>query len=436
MNNVSRSSLIFGRSNHKPLIPASYFLMSRFSSPTAISHKPRNAGMQAARRARSKEQRGTRRQGNKETRGYFPCSPVASSPHLSSSCVSNPARGIEKAARHNLSLLGKGIVFLIGMQILLSTFYLQEAQTQDVTAHEISDLEQQLRVIEEEIVSINAERESLIERFNTVTNEIDKLKQELREEKAKPKGFLSKITSIFSRKRGRLEDLLTEAQDLADTISDRQKKLVPLVNQFVELADKLIDKSTARMITLMDVVREADLSNEITVRNEAWKQVSSLWQLAERTTAARNKYAPNTFGPERTITFPSLLSSDPEELRVGAAILKGWAAEERNKANLLERQIEKLQSRKSLLERMMELSKEIQRSDEERGSEDVTPNIPWGSDVAIKTEISDIEEQIRELSAKKQEYRDNAERFDGQSKDLEQMASQIDVEIKGKPNDD
>lgn len=328
------------------------------------------------------------------------------------------------------------LVFLIGIQILLSIFCLQEAQTQQVADPEISDLEGQLRGIETTLVSIDTSLRSLNERLNIVTNEKNELTQELIEEK--PKGFLDRIRSVFDyRKRRKQERLMTESQDLADRISELQKEREPLVNIFVALADELIRKCSLRITALMEVVRQADQDNDVTARDEAMRRVSSLWQLAEGTTALRDRYAPGTVGPERTIDYSALLSNNPEELRLVAAILKDYAAEASAKATQLEREIEKLQSRSSLLKRIVELSEEMQRRDEERGAAGIgTANIPWSDDVATKREIEDINERIDELSDKKQGYQDNAESFERQSKELGERASQIDAELKRKSEDD
>ena len=344
--------------------------------------------------------------------------------------------------RSQVSGLKSFLVFFIGMQILLLTFCLQEARTQGVTDREISDLEQRLKGIETRLASVDRVLKSLNERFNAVTNEKNKLTQELMEEEAKPKGFLGRITGMFGyrnyRKRKKQEGLMTELQDLADRISEHQKKREPLVNEFVALADELIDKSSLRITSLMEVVREANLNDNVTVRDKAWEQLSALWQLREKTRETRSKYAPIPLSSERTTTFPELLSNDPEELRLGAAILKDLASKSRDKAAELAREIEERQRTKLLLERGMELSEEMQRRDEEKGAADVGPttHIPWASDMAAKRKISEIEKEISELSARKQMNEDNTESFESQSIRLEQRASQIDAELKRKSEDD
>ena len=87
------------------------------------------------------------------------------------------------------------------------------------------------------------------------------------------------------------------------------------------------------------------------------------------------------------------------------------------------------------MKRMIEMSERIQRSDEERNATGaVTSQTPWGSN--DKSEINDIEEEIGKLMELKQQQDADAERFESQSKTLEQRASQMDAELKGKSDDD
>jgi hypothetical protein len=335
------------------------------------------------------------------------------------------------------SLIGKSILFLIGAQILSFIFCLQGAHAQDVTEYEISELKQQLEQMGRELESIDEDLDALNDRYNTRTAEKNRLTRELMEEEAKPKGIIDRIKGIFSRTRARQSKLMTESRELADEISDLiNKRREPLVKEFVALADELIDKASALMATLMDAVREADLRNDLTARNKAWQRVSELWELANTTTATRNKYAQDILSPEVTRTFPSLLSKDPDELRLGAAILKDWAVEAREEAVRLEVEIKKSQRKQRLLEEMVKVSEDMQRSDEERGATGVgTAQIPWGSDVA-KREIEDIKAEISGLLTLKQQHEADAERFESQSKALEQQASQLDAELKGKSEDE
>ena len=327
-------------------------------------------------------------------------------------------------------LLAKAMTFLIGVQILLSIFCPQEARAQESRDFGVSDLEQRLKEIDKELISIDEEFGLLKDKLSTVTSEMN----ELKEQGTKPRGFLSRIAGIFRTRR--LGKLYTESQVLSDRIVYLQKKREPLVSEFVALADQLIDKSRLRITVLVET--EAVLSNDVTVLDEAMKQVSALWQLAERTAATRNKYAPSAFGPERKIAFPALLSNDPEELRLGAAILKDHATAARSDAVQLERQIENLQLEKSQLERIMELRKERQRSDEESGAVGVgTASIPWSfGDAATKRKIEEIEEKIDKYSTQMRKLEADAERFESQGKTLEQQASQIDAEFRGRSEND
>jgi archaellum component FlaC len=312
------------------------------------------------------------------------------------------------------------LIFLVNICILSFVVYLQEAQTQEP---EIISLENRLRGIETQIVSTDTQLRQINERLNSVTNEINRLK----EEESSSKGFFSSITGIF--RRGKLGKLYTESQTLADDIKDLNKKRDPLVNQLITLSDKLIDRTNTRMGELMASVRKSNQNSDFITRDEAWKQLSYLWQLAEKVTEIKNKYVPRTPGSERQITSPSLLSHDPEELRLGAAIWRDEAITARAYAARINEQISTLRKKKSVLEQAMEVSKEMQRRDEERGAIGVgtgTTNITWGSDVANKKKIREIDEEINRLQAQKKEFESKAERFEGQSKILERRADQID----------
>lgn len=316
----------------------------------------------------------------------------------------------------------KAFIFIVSIQIITFMIYPQEARTQEITDPEILNLEGRLKEIEIKLVAMDGELKSLNEKLNTVTNEISRLK----ENEAKSKGIFSGITGIFRRRK--IGNLYTESQFLSDSIKALNKRREPLVGEFVALADRLIEKSNSRMTKLMETVRKANLSYDFTTRDNAWKQLSYLWQLGEKTTETRNEYVPQTIGSERAITSPSLLSNDPEELRLGAAIWKDEASAARAQAARLEEQIKNLQKKKFVLEQAMEVSKEMQRKDEERGAVGVgvgTTHILLGSDAATKRMISEIEDEIKKLLIQKQEYENKAERFEGQSRILEQKASQI-----------
>ena len=329
--------------------------------------------------------------------------------------------------------LKKVAVLPISLLILSMILCVQKVQLQEITDREISELEQQLKATEAEVIQIDNELKPLTETFNSVTGEIDKLKQELRE----PKSGIGRIFGIFDyRKRGKLEQLYAQSQELADRISFLRKKRDPLIREFVTLADALIERSSLRITALLGLVREAIAANDTATRNRASKQVSALWQLAEKTTAARSKYAPAIPGQERVKLFTPPLSDDPIELRLSAAILKDEAKTARSEAARLRVEQEKLQLQERTRKLLLETWKEIQRSNEERESMSVqagTTNIPWGfNESAIKKEISEIREKIDKLSARIREYEANAESFENQSKNLEQRASQIEAKLKGK----
>ncbi|MBM3211957.1 hypothetical protein FJZ33_07050 [Candidatus Poribacteria bacterium] len=310
----------------------------------------------------------------------------------------------------------KVLIFLISIYILSSITFPQEAQTQET---EIINLENQLIEIERQIVSNDRELRLLNEKLNSVTNEINRLK----EEELQSKGFLSSIRGVF--RRGRLGKLYTESQTLADDINALNKKREPLVNQTITLSNRLIDRSSRRMNELMTTVRRANQNNDFATRDEAWRQLSYLWQLIEKATDTRRRYAPQAPGP---IAVPSLLSNDPEELRLGAAIWKDEASTMRSYVARINEQISNLRRKKAVLEQAVEVSKEIQRRDEERGAVGVgSTNITWGNDAASKKKIKEIEAEINKLLAEKKEFESKAERYESQSKILEQRANQINI---------
>ena len=345
--------------------------------------------------------------------------------------TSEPARGGEKAARPAMPLLAKALIFLVGLlvglQILFPAFCLQEAAAQKAAEYEISRLEQQLKRSGAELASLDAKLKSLGQRAETVKSEVDKLKEE-------PRSFLGRITGIFRRRN--LEKLYTESQELDYKIRNLRKKREPLVAKFLEQADELIDESSSRTAPLMEEVRKAILGNDDAGRNRAWEQLSALWELTERTKAARETYSPITPNPETTRTFPQLLSNDPEELRLGAAILKELAAAVRDEIALLSKQREELKARESMLEDIVELVEEMRRMDEEREPVGIVPGttiIPQSfSDMATNRELDDIEGKLDQLSPRIQQFTDDVELFESQSKSLERRAFQIEADLRGK----
>jgi hypothetical protein len=330
----------------------------------------------------------------------------------------------KRSAAFNPNYRGKHLIIkflipLISFQILISFLCFQGINAQEITDQEISILQNQLDITEKELASIDQELKSLNERFETVRREKDRLQQDL----SASGGFFSGLTNIFKRRR--LENLYTELQDLSDRINELNKRREPLVGRYVALADELIDKSNLRMKALMESI----LKDETEDRQAAKKLVSNLWQSAERVREIRNKYAPTPLTSEQATTFPPLLSSDPEELRLGIAILKDEAEEARAEVAELKEKVEEQRRRKGLLD----LRLEIRRSDEERGSvgpEDDTAPLPWGSsDEAIRRDIEGIEKEIDRLLDRIQKSEEKARRFESQIQRFE-------AELNGKPGND
>ncbi|MBD3180655.1 hypothetical protein GF312_00080 [Candidatus Poribacteria bacterium] len=320
--------------------------------------------------------------------------------------------------------------------ILLYLSFADYCYSQVVDRDDITNISNQLDKLEEQVESIDRDLNLLSKQHALVTSELTNLKRELAEEDTKPKSLIDRIASIFSYgKRRKREKLSTESQDLFNRMQYLQERRETIVNQIISLADNLIEKSTSLISNLMEKVRLANQNSNFTARDEAWKQVSELWLLTEEATEMRNKYASETLAQERNITLPSLLSNDPEELRLGAAI---WESESRlaqENAIRLDQEIDKLERKKRVLEQGLKAWEEMQRRDEERGAVGTgfaTTNVPWGSEAATRQQIEDIDNQIAELSEKKQEYENNAERFENQSKALELQASRIEAKLKGK----
>lgn len=333
------------------------------------------------------------------------------------------------ALQHTLSTLARILILLISTQILFLIFCAQEAPAQEVTDREVTILEQQFDVIQKRLISIDNRLVSLNEELNTVTNEITRLKEEVK----RSGGVFGRFRNIFRNRT--LGKLSTRSQDLWNEISNLERERESWIKQFILLADELIDKSSPRISVLMEVARDADLRNDIETRDKALKQVSSLWRQTEKVTASRNKYARDILDPKRTVELPTLLSSDPRELRLVAEILKSAASEVMGEVDKLEREIRDLEKKRRILERMVELSRDIKRSSEERGTGGIdfgTSDIPWGSE----RDIGDIAQEIRQLSDRKGTFEADAERYKTQSETLEQRASQIEAELKGKSEDD
>lgn len=325
------------------------------------------------------------------------------------------------------SLSAKTIGILVAIQIAFSILCIQGGWAQETADPGIPDLRNQLNRMEEELKLIDKELARLSSDVKTLKREIEKLKEE-------PRGFFSRIRGIFSRRQRKLESSHSKLLELSDRVGVLQNRRKSLVEDLVALANQLIDKSDSRMTVLMEVVRETGLNGDLAAKDAAQGEISDLWQLAEITRETRNRYALPPSGTEPTITFPPLRSDDPEDIRLGIAILRDAAAQAQAEVIELGGQIEELESRK----RLLEFAVRINQNDEERGSvgvEDGNAPIPWGlSDAGINREIDKIGNQIKELSDKIQKKQADAKLFEEQIE--RQQASQRDATPEGRPEDD
>ncbi len=316
-------------------------------------------------------------------------------------------------------------VFLFIFLILLIIVYLYKpvnVNSQEVSDYEISALEQQLKDIESRIIPIDNELNTLVPEYDRITGEISKLKLELRESK----NVFSKLANIFLLKERRLGYLLTQAQEIDNKIIQLQKRRDPLVKEYIRIADRLIDRIGQRIVALMDIMLKSDI-------NVSGNQISSLWQLADKITAGKNKYIPAESAQKETKLFLPPIGNDPEKLRQASRIVKNIASEMRIKSQTKKRRIKELETRRLSFEQMIERWKEIQRMNEENESRSVesgTANIPTGfNEYDIRRKIDKINEEINKLLIEIRELDNNALNLENQSKILEQRASQLE---KGK----
>jgi predicted RecB family endonuclease len=333
-----------------------------------------------------------------------------------------------------LKLFSKFLVFLVSILFLTSTIYIKEALAQSSIIssfpgrenldYEILELYRQLKNLEVKIIPIDTELKSLIVNHDRVINEITQLKQELRG----PRGVWSKITGVFSERK--LRNLLAESQDMSDRITILQKDRSPLVKEFITLSDRLIGRSEARILTLMDVI----IKNE-SGADKATEQISATLQLTRRVTVLKNKYASDS--PDQVKSAPLLsLTNDPEKLRLGARLLRNTAIQYRADAEKKRQEIKNLQASQRRNEMMIDKLKEIQRSNEEKessGGESGTTNIPSSfNESETRRKIEKLKKDIDRLSNEIHELDNDARNMDNQSIILEQKASQIEATPKGK----
>lgn len=321
-------------------------------------------------------------------------------------------------------LLAKVITALIVVQILF-IFLPQEAQTQEITAQEISRLATLLDNVEEKLTSINSDLASMKMELRDVSVELVRIK----EEDAKPKSVLLRLPGMGWFRRRKIGKLYTRSRELANEIRGQTVKLKPLKAEFIAVADELIEKANSRMTALA----EAFLGSGSMTQEEVARHLSELVELktlSKRTREARDKFAPESPAPVEEKSLPTLLSNDPEYLRLSAAILKDEAAEERNEAAKLREKIKTLEMQKSQLEWFLERSEEIRRRAEER---DVTGagigDILGNDDVETEREIENIKRKLEELRVEEQKREEKADQ-------RQQLAEEFEAKIRGKLKDD
>ena len=222
---------------------------------------------------------------------------------------------------------------------------------------------------------------------------------------------------------------MAESQTMSDRITELKKMREPLIKDFVTITDRLIKKSEARIIALMDIL----LKNEPGA-DKTSEQISATLQLTRKVAELRDKYASESFKQVQITPFSMSLGNDPEKLRLGAKISKNTATEYQTATEKKKRELSDLQARQRGNERMIEKLREIQRSNEEKesgGIESGTAGITLGSNESeIRKTIITLKKNIERLLNEIRELDDEAKKLENQSKIMEQRASQI--ESKGK----
>jgi len=337
------------------------------------------------------------------------------------------------ALRGRLCLFKKATTFFISIFIFTVIICIQEANTQkppplqnrETLDSEILDIARQLSTIETRIIPIDMELQSLQKNHERVTSEVTLLKEQLRN----PKGIMDRITGALGFSERRLKNLMAESQSMSDRITELQEIREPLIKDYATTANRLINRSEARVITLMDIL----LKNEPGA-DRASRQISMILQLTRKVAELRDKYASESSEQVQITPFSMSLGNDPEKLRLGAKISENMASEYRVEAEKKKRELNDLQARQRRNERMRDKWKEIQRSNEEKesgGVESGTAGIPIGVNESeiIKT-ITELKKKIDGLSDEIRELEDEAISLENQCKILKQRASQI--ESKGK----
>ena len=78
-----------------------------------------------------------------------------------------------------------------------------------------------------------------------------------------------------------------------------------------------------------------------------------------------------------------------------------------------------------IIEELIELAKETQRRDEERGIAGGETHISWVAGASTERDIEDLEKEIKQLSDKKLEHEADAGRFDEQRAEINAKIKEI-----------
>lgn len=316
--------------------------------------------------------------------------------------------------------------FLVIVFLLIYALIIRDSQTQtlkvppSITDIEIKDLARHIGLVESKILPIDAEIRSLEENHERVTNEVTSMKEQMRE----PKGVFGRITGVFGFSERKLKKLMAESQYMSDRITELQETREPIIKELDTLTTRLINKSEARINTLMDIIVKKEPNAD-----RASEQISALFQLTRNVTVIRNKYITEPATQTRTYSFLSSLANDPEKLRLGAILSKNMAQKNRAEAEKKKLEMKNFQARQILNERLIEKYREIQRSNEEKetsGVESGTVGLPFGfNESEIRKTINAVKKNIERLSNEIRDLEEEARSFENQSKIYEQKASQI-----------
>lgn len=308
--------------------------------------------------------------------------------------------------------------------LLLFVSPLQNALTQEFVERDIPVLTSQFEDAKKKLISIDDKIASLERQVRNVSVQIALVK----EKKAKPKGIWGRITGIFSSPEKELGKLYANSMELDREIRDTKMERKLLVNEFIILANELIEKSSIRIEVLMETLRIAASHNDAPTWEAATKQWSGLLDLAERTRESRDKYVPNRV--EQSVEPPTLVSEDPRDFQLWIAALKDAAELEQAEIARLDDRIRDSERRERQLRKRLEVSRERRRRTAEREATGIGLSLPpWGGDAATEREIEDVVKEINELKLSKQEHEEQAERY-------RQQAQEIEAQLKEKSQND